>query len=101
MRKFYGIFLVGTSVFTLAQQGDSATLISEVRIEAYKKPTSYLASTKSVALATEKILQNNTPERLLESINHQTGTRMEEDLRAVIGFLFVEALCGLPLACAM
>lgn len=78
MRKFYGIFLVGTSVFTLAQQGDSATLISEVRIEAYKKPTSYLASTKSVALVTEKILQNNTPERLLESINHQTGTRMEE-----------------------
>lgn len=78
MRKFYGIFLVGTSVFTLAQQGDSATLISEVRIEAYKKPTSYLASTKSVALVTEKILQNNTPERLLESINHQTGSRMEE-----------------------
>jgi len=78
MIKLY-IFL---SIFSLSmvwsQIRDSVNLISEVRIDSYKKPTTYISSTKSVAVISENLLNQNPPERLLESINQLAGTRMEE-----------------------
>ena len=65
-------------LFSWAQERDSATLISEIRLEAYKKPTSYLGSTKSVSVISENLLRLNTPERMLEAINQNAGSRMEE-----------------------
>ncbi|MFP7655673.1 TonB-dependent receptor plug domain-containing protein [Chryseobacterium proteolyticum] len=43
-----------------------------------KKTSSYLRSTKSVAVITQDLLSQNTPERLLESVNQIAGARMEE-----------------------
>ncbi|MEY8759591.1 TonB-dependent receptor [Chryseobacterium tongliaoense] len=53
-------------------------LISEVRIDAYKKPVPFITSTKSVAVVSENLLNQNTPERMLESVNQIAGARMEE-----------------------
>lgn len=62
----------------LAQQKDSVGLISEIRIDAYKKPTAFISSTKSVSVVSENLLTQNPPERLLESVNQVAGARMEE-----------------------
>ncbi len=78
MNKFYVLILLCLSAFIFGQERDSAILISEVRIEAYKKPTSYLGSTKSVSVLTDNLLRLNTAERMLESINQNAGSRMEE-----------------------
>lgn len=53
-------------------------MISEVKIDAYKKPTAFINSTKSVSVISENLLNQNTPERMLESINQIAGARMEE-----------------------
>ncbi len=78
MNNFYffaSVFCV-TSVFS--QKKDSATLISEVQIDAYKKPASFITSTKSVSVVSADLLNQNTPERMLESVNQIAGARMEE-----------------------
>ncbi|OCK51231.1 TonB-dependent receptor [Chryseobacterium sp. CBo1] len=78
MKKIYIILPLFSAAFLLAQKKDSATLISEVRIDAYKKPTAFINSTKSVSVVSENLLNQNTPERMLESINQIAGARMEE-----------------------
>lgn len=76
--KFYLLLLSITSFSVFAQEQNSATLISEVKIEAYKKPSSYIGSTKSVSVISDHLLRLNNPERLLEAINQNAGSRMEE-----------------------
>ena len=76
--KFYLLILFCSSLPFFSQEKDSVLLISEVRIEAYKKPTSYIGSTKSVSVISNHLLSVNTPERLLEAINQNAGSRMEE-----------------------
>ncbi|MGD1319807.1 TonB-dependent receptor [Chryseobacterium sp. 2R14A] len=78
MKKIYFILPLFSAAFLSAQKKDSATLISEVRIDAYKKPTAFINSTKSVSVISENLLNQNTPERMLESINQIAGARMEE-----------------------
>ena len=53
-------------------------LISEVKIDAYKKPVSFIACTKAVSVVSENLLSQNPPDRLLESVNQIAGARMEE-----------------------
>ena len=78
MSKIYiaSFFLTASTLF--AQEKDSAKLISEVRIDAYKKPVTLISSTKSVGIVSPDLLSLNTPERLLESVNQTPGARMEE-----------------------
>ena len=78
MAKIYFLLPVFTASFLLSQKRDSANLISEVKIDAYKKPTAFINSTKSVSVVSENLLNQNTPERMLESINQIAGARMEE-----------------------
>ena len=78
MGKFFTFFLFAIFLRISAQQKDSATLISEVIIEAYKKPTAFLNSTKSVGVISQNILDSNSPERLLEAINQNPGSTVEE-----------------------
>ncbi|WP_162088722.1 TonB-dependent receptor [Chryseobacterium aquaeductus] len=78
MTKFYLLAITFSTSVLFSQKKDSATLISEVRIDAYKKPTSFITSTKSVSVVSQDLLNLNTPERLLESINQNAGSRMEE-----------------------
>ncbi len=78
MRKIFFLILIVSPLFIWAQEQDSATLISEILLEAYKKPTSYLGSTKSVSVISVNLLRLNTPERMLEAINQNAGSRMEE-----------------------
>jgi len=78
MTKLYFLLSLFSVSFFFSQKKDSATLISEVQIDAYKKSTPFMASTKSVSVVSENLLNQNTPERMLESINQIAGTRMEE-----------------------
>lgn len=78
MQKVSSLFLILCSSFFFSQEKDSVTLISEVRIDAYKKPVPFMASTKSVSVVSENLLNQNTPERMLESFNQIAGARMEE-----------------------
>ncbi|WP_415328370.1 TonB-dependent receptor [Chryseobacterium sp. MMS23-Vi53] len=78
MAKIYFLLSVFSVSFFFSQKKDSATLISEVQIDAYKKATPFMASTKSVSVVSENLLSQNTPERMLESINQIAGARMEE-----------------------
>lgn len=78
MQRIGFLFVVFCSPFFLSQERDSVALISEVRIDAYKKPVPFMASTKSVSVVSENLLNQNTPERMLESINQIAGVRMEE-----------------------
>lgn len=78
MTKFYFLLSIFSVSFFFSQKKDSATLISEVQIDAYKKSTPFMASTKSVSVVSEQLLSQNTPERMLESINQIAGARMEE-----------------------
>lgn len=77
VRIFFLLFIICSSFFS-SQKRDSAELISEVKIDAYKKPTTYITSTKAVSVVSEVLLHQNTPERMLESINQIAGARMEE-----------------------
>lgn len=78
MTKIYFLLSTLSATFLLSQKKDSVNLISEVKIDAYKKPTTFIASTKSVSVVSEDLLNLNTPERMLESINQIAGARMEE-----------------------
>lgn len=78
MTKFYFLLSIFSVSFFFSQKKDSVTLISEVQIDAYKKSTPFMASTKSVSVVSEQLLSQNTPERMLESINQIAGARMEE-----------------------
>ncbi|MBW8523973.1 TonB-dependent receptor [Chryseobacterium chendengshani] len=78
MTKFYFLALTFYTTMIFSQKKDSATLISEVKIDSYKKPTTFITSTKSVSVVSENLLNQNPPERLLESINQIAGARMEE-----------------------
>ena len=67
------------TVFSLlfAQQ-DTIQLTSDVVVDAYRKPSRYINSTKSVMVAGSFLNQQNAPGRLLEGINMLPGARMEE-----------------------
>jgi iron complex outermembrane recepter protein len=78
MTKFYFLAFAFYSIIFFSQKRDSAMLISEVQIDAYKKSTPFMVSTKSVSVVSGNILNQNTPERMLESINQVAGARMEE-----------------------
>ncbi|WP_276701676.1 Plug domain-containing protein [Chryseobacterium sp.] len=78
MKKIYLVFPLLSATFLFSQKKDSVNLISEVKIDAYKKPTTFITSTKSVSLVSENLLNQNTPERMLESFNQIAGARMEE-----------------------
>lgn len=78
MKKIYILLPTIFTAFLSAQKKDSAELISEVRIDAYKKPAAFISSTKSVSIVSENLLNQNIPERMLESINQIAGARMEE-----------------------
>jgi iron complex outermembrane receptor protein len=78
MTKLYFLLSLFFVSFFFSQKKDSATLISEVQIDAYKKSTPFMASTKSVSVISENLLNQNTPERMLESVNQIAGARMEE-----------------------
>jgi iron complex outermembrane receptor protein len=78
MTKLYFFLPLFSASLMLAQQKDSVGLISEIRIDAYKKPTAFISSTKSVSVVSENLLTQNPPERLLESVNQVAGARMEE-----------------------
>jgi iron complex outermembrane receptor protein len=78
MAKLYFLLSVFSGSVIFSQQRDSVALISEVRIDAYKKPVAFIASTKSAAVISEDLLNQNTPERMLESFNQVPGARMEE-----------------------
>lgn len=78
MNKIYFFIFIFSNILIWSQQRDSAHVISEVMIDAYKKPVSYMASTTSVSVVSQNLLKQNTSERLLESINQTAGARMEE-----------------------
>ncbi|GAA4158507.1 hypothetical protein GCM10022217_19830 [Chryseobacterium ginsenosidimutans] len=78
MAKLYFLFSLFSVSFFFSQKKDSATLISEVQIDAYKKSTPFMVSTKSVSVVSKNLLNQNTPERMLESVNQIAGARMEE-----------------------
>ncbi len=61
-----------------SQQKDSVQLISKVEIDSYKKPSTFISSTKSVALVSKNLMNQSTPERMLEAVNQIPGARMEE-----------------------
>ncbi|NMR34542.1 TonB-dependent receptor [Chryseobacterium aquaticum] len=78
MTKFYLLAFTIYSTIVFSQKKDSVMLISEVQIDAYKKPVSFITSTKSVSVVSQNLLSQNPPERLLESFNQIPGARMEE-----------------------
>lgn len=78
MTKLYFLLSVFSGSLIFSQQRDSVALISEVRIDAYKKPVPFMASTKSASVISENLLSQNIPERMLESFNQVPGARMEE-----------------------
>lgn len=78
MTKIYFFFSIFSASILFSQKRDSVNFISEVKIDAYKKPTDFITSTKSVGIISKDLLQQNVPERLLESVNQIAGARMEE-----------------------
>lgn len=78
MTKIYFFFSIFSASLLFSQKRDSVNFISEVKIDAYKKPAKYISSTKSVSVVSGNLLKQNTPERMLESINQIAGARMEE-----------------------
>lgn len=71
------IFLI-FYVPVFSQVQDSAMLISEVQLDAYRKPAKLITATKSVSVADPNFLLQNAPGRLLESLNLLPGSKMEE-----------------------
>ncbi|SDG47167.1 TonB-dependent receptor [Epilithonimonas hungarica] len=78
MAKLYLFISTIICGWAFSQQKDSTNLISEVHIDAYKKPSDFISSTKSVGIVSKDLLLQNLPERLLESVNQIAGVRMEE-----------------------
>ncbi|MBP3840434.1 MAG: TonB-dependent receptor, partial [Chryseobacterium sp.] len=77
IKAFHLVFLL-VSVLAFCQQQDSASLITEVQIDAFKKPGKLITSTKSVSFSGSNFLAQNAPDRLLESLNLLPGSKMEE-----------------------
>ncbi len=75
---FYLHVLTAFSLAMSGQSRDSALMISQIEIEAHRKPVKLLSSTKSVSVAGPVLLKQNPPDRLLESVNLLPGARMEE-----------------------
>ncbi len=78
MSKFWILITSISGLALAAQKQDSVQLISEVKIDAYRKPTMLMNSTKSATVAGSNLLNQNQPERLLESLNLLPGAKMEE-----------------------
>lgn len=78
MTKLYFFLSALSASLLMAQKKDSVQWISEVQIDAYKKPTPFITSTKSVAVVSQDLLSQNPPERLLESFNQIAGAKLEE-----------------------
>ncbi len=76
--KFYTFFIGFIFASFSSQEKDTIHLISELNIDAYRKKTSLLQSTKSVNILPEFIQQIHAPDRFLETINLLPGTKMEE-----------------------
>lgn len=76
--KGFQFMMLLSAMPAFSQQQDSAALISEVQIDAFKKPTKLLTSTKSASFSGSNFLAQNTPDRLLESVNILPGSKMEE-----------------------
>ncbi|WP_435525641.1 hypothetical protein [Chryseobacterium indoltheticum] len=101
MTKLYFLLSALSVTFLFSQKKDSVNLISEVQIDAYKKPTPFIVSTKSVSVISKNLLNQNTPERMLESFNQIAGARMEERSPEVTEFRFVGVLYAHLLALEM
>lgn len=78
MTKYIFFLFISCTSFFFSQKKDSAVMISEISIDTYKRPSSFMSSTKSVSVVSENLLNQNPPERMLESVNQTAGTRMEE-----------------------
>ncbi len=78
MTKLYFLASLLPAICVWSQDRDSIQLISQVEIDSYKKPAALISSTKSVALVSKNLMNQNTPERMLEAVNQVPGARMEE-----------------------
>ncbi len=78
MKKIILPFYFLASSFAYCQEKDSVQKIAEIQLDAYKKPVSLFASTKSVGIISQELLSLSTPERLLEAVNQMPGARLEE-----------------------
>lgn len=78
MIRFYCATFICLASLAFSQKKDSVVSIPEVQIDAYQKPAAFISSTKSAAVVSENLLHQNTPERMLESVNQISGVRMEE-----------------------
>lgn len=78
MFRAFLFFIIFTVQILSGQTQDSAALISTVTIDNYRKPARLLYSTKSVAVAGATLLEQNMPDRMLESVNLLPGAKMEE-----------------------
>lgn len=72
------LLLLHSFAYFSAQEKDSTTLISEIQIDAYRKPSKLITSTKSVSVISKNFLKQNNSDRLLESVNLSPGSKMEE-----------------------
>lgn len=70
-------FLIGTSSL-FAQENDSIQGLKEVVIQSFQRTTPLLETTTSIQKVGNQLLQQNHPERLMESINYIPGAQMEE-----------------------
>lgn len=78
MKKIILPFYFLASSFAYCQEKDSEQNIAEIQLDAYKKPVSLFASTKSVGIISQELFSLTTPERLLEAVNQMPGARLEE-----------------------
>lgn len=76
--KFLPFLILFIFNLGFAQEADSVALISEIQLDAYRKPAKLITSTKSVGIAGKNFLSQNASDRLLESVNLLPGSKMEE-----------------------
>ena len=63
---------------TNAQINDSINQLNQVVITSFKRSVPFIETTGSVAQITPQLLQTNSPERILESVNLIPGSKIEE-----------------------
>jgi len=63
---------------TNAQINDSINQLNHVVITSFKRSVPFIETTGSVAQITPQLLQTNSPERILESVNLIPGSKIEE-----------------------
>lgn len=71
-------FLTLCPLIFFGQEKDSLAVLEEITLDAYQKPISQMTSTKSFALGSARILNQNPPDRLLEAVNLLPGASLEE-----------------------